>query len=172
MGRNILGRRIKTEKVSKTYLFVSFLSHFWLTHFSHAPTLSIYVGRIKLHVFNYAIDNQGRSSHGDMRGPGIRCYFLDRSNCSHWRFQAVELPMIPNIYTDDQCEPIIIYNFIILMVVLQPCSPRCWQLVTSYCRTRCRQSQLRFVLSPQILPLRLLGVVPVGQSFFHVDAAS
>ena len=35
-------------------------------------------------------------------------------------------------------------------------SLRCWHLDSNYCRTRCRQSQLRFVLSPLLLHPRLL----------------
>ena len=42
---------------------------------------------------------------------------------------------------------------------------------TTHGRTRCRQSQLRFVLSPLLLHLRLL-IVPVGYSTFHIDLAS
>ena len=41
------------------------------------------------------------------------------------------------------------------LVLIQLCSPRCWHLDSNYCRTRCRQSQLRFVL-PLLLHPRLL----------------
>ena len=58
-----------------------------------------------------------------------------------------------------------------LLVVIQLCSPRCWHLDSNYFRTRCRQSQLRFVLSPLLLHLRLL-IVPIGYSTFHMDLAS
>ena len=37
--------------------------------------------------------------------------------------------------------------------------------------TRCSQSELRFVLSPLLLHLRLL-IVPVGYSTFHIDLAN
>ena len=50
-----------------------------------------------------------------------------------------------------------INHFIIFLVFIQLCSPRCWHLDSNYCRTGCRQSQLRFVLSPLLLHLRLLG---------------
>ena len=36
--------------------------------------------------------------------PGLGCWFLDHSNCSHWSFEAAMLPIKPNIYTD-QWEP-------------------------------------------------------------------
>ena len=59
-------------------------------------------------------------------------------------------------------------TLLLLLVVIQLCSPRCWHLDSNYCRTRCRQSQLRFVLSPLLLHLRLL-IIPVGYSTFHID---
>ena len=45
---------------------------------------------------------------------------------------------------------------LLLLVLIQLCSPRCWHLDSNYCRTRWRQSQLRFVLSPLLLHPRLL----------------
>ena len=42
-----------------------------------------------------------------------------------------------------------------LLVLIQLCSPCCFD--SNYCRARCRQSQLRFVLSPLLLHPRLLG---------------
>ena len=57
------------------------------------------------------------SSYSHMRGPGIGCWFSDRSNvyiyCSCRSFAAAVLLINPNIYTD-QWEPIIIYHSIIL----------------------------------------------------------
>ena len=87
-----------------------------------------------------------------MRGPGIGCWFSNCFNWSHSSFEAVVLPIKPNIYID-LWEPIVIHHFITLLVFIQPCSPRC----TNYCRTRCRQSQLRFELSPLLFRLLLLG---------------
>ena len=87
------------------------------------------------------------SSYNRMRGPGIGCWSSDRSNCSHWSFEAAVLPINPNIYTD-QCTTRLL---LLLLVLIQLCSPRCWHLDSNYCRTRCRQSQLRFVLSPLLL---------------------
>ena len=77
------------------------------------------------------------NSYSLMRGPGIDSWFSDRSNYSHWSFEAAVLPINPNIYAD-HCEQIVIYHF-------------------NYCRTRCWQSQLRFVRWPLLLHLRLLG---------------
>ena len=94
-------------------------------------------------------------SHGHMRGPGIGCWLSDRSNCSQWSFEAAVLPINPNIYID-QWQPIVIHHTITLLVVIQLCSPRCWHHDSNYCRTRCRQSQLTFILSPLPLLLRLL----------------
>ena len=96
------------------------------------------------------------NGYSHMRGPGIGCWFSDRSNCSHWSFEATVLPIDPNIYTD-QWWPIFIYHSTTLLVIIQLCSPLCWRLDSNYCRTRCWQSQLRFALSPLLLHLRLLG---------------
>ena len=87
-----------------------------------------------------------------MRSPGICCWFSDHSNCSHWSFESAVLPIKPNIYID-QCEPIVIYRLITLAVVIQLCSSRCWQLDSNH--TMCRKSQLRFVMLPLLLHLRL-----------------
>ena len=92
------------------------------------------------------------SSYSHMRGPGICCWYSDHSNCSHWSFKATMLPINPNIY-NDQCEHVVIYHYIYLLVVIHLCSPSCWHLCSNYCRTRCRQSQLRVVLSSQLLHL-------------------
>ena len=45
---------------------------------------------------------------------------------------------------------------LLLLVLIQLCSPRCWHLDSNYCRTRCRQSQLLSVLSPLLLHPLLL----------------
>ena len=37
-------------------------------------------------------------------------------------------------------------TLLLLLVLIQLCSPRCWHLDANYCRTRCRPSQPRFVL--------------------------
>ena len=99
------------------------------------------------------------SSYNRMRGPGIGCWFSDRSNCSHWSVEAAVLPINPNIYTD-QWEPIVMYHSITFTftgpyTTMQPRLLTSW--LSNYCRIRCRQSQLRFVLSPLLLHLRLLG---------------
>ena len=53
------------------------------------------------------------SSYNRMRGPGIGCWFSDRSNFSHWSFETTVLPTNPNIYTD-RWEPIVINHNITL----------------------------------------------------------
>ena len=151
-------------------LFVCFITKSFLTYSFVLPTptlsticrpLSSYTCLITPETVNVG------SSYSHMRGPGVGCWLSDRSNCSHWSFEADVLPINPNIYTD-QWEPIIIYHSIILLVLIQLCS---WHLDSNYCRTGCRQSQLRFVLSPLLLHLRLL-IVPVGYSTFHIDLAN
>ena len=85
------------------------------------------------------------SRHNRMRGPGIGCWFSDRSNCSHWSLTLTSENL--SLYT----------TLLVLLVLIQLCSLRCWHIDSNYCRTRCRQSQLRFVLSPLPLHPRLLG---------------
>ena len=67
------------------------------------------------------------SSDSHMRGPGIGCWFSDRSKCSQRSFEAAVLPVNPNLYSD-QWEPIVMYHFITLLVVIQLCSPHRWEL--------------------------------------------
>ena len=134
-------------------LFVCFITKSFLTYsfVLPSPTLSTVCRPLSSYVCSITPEtaNVG-SSYSHMRGPGVGCWFSYHSNCSHWSFEAAVLPINPNIYTD-QWEPIVIYHSITLLVVLPLCSPRCWHLDSSYCRTRCRQSQLRFVLSPRLL---------------------
>ena len=101
-----------------------------------------------------------------IRVPGICCWFLRHSICSHWSFQATVLLINLNIYTD-QCEPIII-----LLVLTQQYRPRCWHFDSSYCHytlydTRCRKSQMRFVLSPLLLHQLRLRVFQSIFTFSH-----
>ena len=89
------------------------------------------------------------SSYNRMRGPGIGCWFSDRSNSSHSSLTLTFTLTSENLslYT----------TLLLLLVLIQLCSPRCWHLDSDYCRTRCRQPQPRFVLSPLLLHPRLLG---------------
>ena len=82
-------------------------------------------------------------------GPGIGCWFSDRSNCSHWSLTLSFTLTSENLslYT----------TLLLLLVFIQLCNPRCWHLDSNYCRTRCRQSQLRFVLSLLLSHQYLLG---------------
>ena len=90
------------------------------------------------------------SSYNRMRGPGIGCWFSDHSNCSHWSLTLTFTLTSHNLslYT----------TLLLLLVLIQLCSPRCWHLNSNYCRTRCRPLQLRFVLSPLLLHPHLLGM--------------
>ena len=89
------------------------------------------------------------SSYNRMRGPGIGCWFSDRSNCNDWSLTLTFSLASENLslYT----------TLLILLVHIPLCSSRCWHLNSNYCRTRCRQSQPRFVLSPLLLHRRLLA---------------
>ena len=131
-------------------LFVSLLSHFWLIHFfPPTPALSTLSKPLSSSMCSITPEtaNVG-SSYNRMRGPGIGCWFSDRSNCSHWSLNLSFTLTSKNlsIYT----------TLSLVLVLIQLCSPCCWHLDSNYCRTRCRQSQPRFVLSPLLLHPRLL----------------
>ena len=67
-------------------LFVSLLSHFWLIHFfPPTPALSTIFRPTSSWMCSITPEtaNVG-SSYNRMRGPGIGCWFSDRSNCSQW----------------------------------------------------------------------------------------
>ena len=97
--------------------------------------------------------------------------FLDCSNCSHRSFETAVPPINPNIYTD-HCEPIIIYHSITLLLVIQLSNPWCWYLDSNFCHTRCRQSWPRFVLSPLLSHLHLLGMLQANILFFTLTWAA
>ena len=121
------------------FLFVTLLSRFWLIHF-FSPKLALTTISRRLSSYMCSITPETAkvgNSYSHMRSPCIGCWFSNRSNCSHWSFEATVLPIYANIYTD-QWEPIVIYHSITLLVIIQLCSPRCWHLVSNYCRTRCR----------------------------------
>ena len=67
------------------------------------------------------------SSYNRMRGPGIGCWFSDRSNCSHWSLTLTFTLTSENLslYT----------TLFLLLVLIQLCSPSCWHLDSNYCRT-------------------------------------
>ena len=93
-------------------LFVSLVSHFWLIHFSPTPALSIIYRPLSSYMCSITPETvKVDSSYSHMRGPGIGCWFSDRSNCSQWSFGAAVLSINLNIYTD-QWEPIVIYHSI------------------------------------------------------------
>ena len=151
------------------FLFDSLQSHFWLINSFFL--LLLYQPYVGLCQATRVQSHQRQSTSAVAIATCEVQVSAADSNCSHWSFEAAVLPINPNIYTD-QSGPIVIYNsFLLLLVVIQLCSPRCWRLDSNYCRTRCRQSQLRFVLTPLLLHLRLL-VVPVGYSTVHIDLAS
>ena len=132
-------------------LFVSLLSHLWFIHFiPPTPALSTISRPLSSSMCSITPEttNVG-SSYDRMRCPGISCWFSYRSNCSHWSLILTFTLTSENISLYTTLLP--------LLVLIQLCSPRCWHLDSNYCRRRCRQSQLRFVLSPLLLHPRLLG---------------
>ena len=126
-------------------LFVCFITKSFLTYsfFSPTPALSTISRPLSSSMCSITPEtaNVG-SSYNRMRGPGIGWWFSDRSNCSPRSF---------TLTFTDQWEHIAIYHSIYFYWSLYN------YLGSKYCRTRCRQLQLRFVLSPLLLHLRLLG---------------
>ena len=96
--------------------FVCFITKSFLTYSFVLPTPTLSTRCRPLSSYTCSITpetvNVG-SSYSHMRGPGVGCWLSDRSNCSHWSFEAAALPINPNIYTD-QWEPIVIYHSITL----------------------------------------------------------
>ena len=128
-------------------LFVSLLSHFWLIHFfPRIPALSTIPKPLSSSMCTITPEtaNVG-SSYNRMRGPG----FSDRSNCSHWSLTLTFTLTSENLW----------YTTLLPVLVLT-------HLDSNYCRTRCRQSQPRFVLSPLLLHPRLLGTFRSDIPFF------
>ena len=78
----------------------------------------------------------------------------------------VSKPLYCPIVHTGQWEAIVIYHSITLLVLIQLCIPRCCHLDLNYCSKKCRQSQLRFVLSSLLLHLRLLGTFLSDIPFF------
>ena len=133
-------------------LFVCFITKSFLTYSLFLPTPALWtISRPLLSsmcLITPETLNVG-SSYNRMRGPGIGCWVSDRSSCSHWSLTISFTLTNENLW---------LYTTLFhLLVLIQLCRPRCWHLDSNHCRTRCRQSQLRFVLSPLLLHPRLLG---------------
>ena len=95
-------------------LFVCCITKSFLTYLFFPPTPALSTISRPLSTSMCSITPETAnvcSSYNRMRGPGISCWFSDRSNCSHWSFEAAVLPINPNIYAD-QWEPIVMYHSI------------------------------------------------------------
>ena len=141
-----------TQIIIDSGMFVCFITKSFLTYsfFPPIPALSTISRPLSSSMCSITPEtaNVG-SSYKRIWGPGIGCWFSDCSICSHWSLTLTLTLTSENIslYT----------TLLLLLVLIQLCSPRCWHLDSNYCRTRCRQSQLMFVLSPLLLHPRLLG---------------
>ena len=140
-------------QVGRLILFVYFITKSFLTH-SFFSTYTCFIKSLSRYMCSMApVTAKVGSRNNHMRGPGIGCWFSDRSNCSHWSFEAAVLPLTFTLTSEN----LSLYTTLLhLMVLIQLCSPRCWHLNSSYCRTRCKQPRLRFVLLPLLLHLRLM----------------
>ena len=93
------------------FCFVCFITKSFLTYsfFPPTPALSTISRPLSSSMFSITPATANVcSSYNRMRGPGIGCWFSDRSNCSHLSFEAVVLPINPNIYTD-QCTTLLLF---------------------------------------------------------------
>ena len=135
-------------------LFVSLLSHFWLIHYFHLRLLyQPYLGLCQ--------------------APCVQSHQRQPMSACEVQVSAADSQTVPTVVTgvskplccrltltftltSDNLSLCTTVLLLLLLVLIQLCSPRCWHLDSNYCRTRCRQSQLRFVLSPLLLHLRLL----------------
>ena len=134
------------DTVYVNILVVCFITESFLTYsfFPPKPALSTISRPLSSSMCSITPEtaNVG-SSYNRMRGPGIGCWFSDRSNCSHWSLTLT--------FTLTS-EHLSLYTTLLINWSLYN------YLDSNYCRTRCRQSQLRFVLSPLLLHPRLLGM--------------
>ena len=94
-------------------VFVCFITKSFLTYsfVSTSPALSTICRPLSSYVCSITPETaKVGSSYSHTGGPDVGCWFPDRSNCSHWSFEAAVLPINPNIYTD-QWEHIVIYHY-------------------------------------------------------------
>ena len=138
---------INMSAIIHTFGFFCFITKSFRTYsfFPPTPALSTISRPLSSSMCSITLEtaNVG-SSYNRMRGPGIGCWFSDRSNCSHW-----SLTLTFTLTSED----LSLYTTLLFLLVLYN------YLYSNYCRTRCRQSQLRFVLSPLLLHPRLLGTL-------------
>ena len=143
-----------------TVLFVCFITKSFLTYsfFPPTPALSTISRPLSSSMCSITPDTANVcSSYNRMRGPGIGCWFSDRSNCSHWSSEAAVLPINPNIYTD-QWEPIVMYHSITFTftgpyTTMQPTLLTYWLQLLPY---KVQTITAEVVLSPLLLHPRLL----------------
>ena len=140
------------------FVFVSLLSHFWLIHFFHLRLLyQLYLGLC-----------QAPCVQSHQRQP-ISTVAITACEVKVSAADSQTIPTVATWVWKPLCcrltltftltrENLSLYTTLLLLLVrLQLCNPRCWHLDSKYCRTRCTQSQLRFVLSPLLLHPHLLG---------------
>ena len=131
---------------NETVLIVCFITKSFLTYsfFPPSPALLIISRPLSSSMCSITPETANiGSSYNRMRCPGVGCWFSDRSNCSHWSSTLT--------FTLTSEDLSLYTTLLLLLVLIQLCSPRCWHLDSNYCRTRCKQSQLRFVLTPLLL---------------------
>ena len=138
---------------------VSLLSHFWLIHFFHLRLLyQPYLGLCQAPCVQ---SNQRQP----MSAVAITACEVQVSAADSQTVPTVvtgvSKPLCCRLtltftLTSENLSLCITLLLLLLLVLIQLCSPRCWHLDSNYCRTRCRQSQLRFVLSSLLLHPRLL----------------
>ena len=147
------------------WLFISLQIHFWFIHFfPPSPALSTIYRPLSCSMCSITPETAKIDcSYNRMWGPGISCWFADRSNCSHWSLTLKFTLTSGNISLHT--------TLLLIMVLIPLCRLRCWHLDSNYCRARCRQLQLRFVLSPLLLHPRLLGTflsdIPLSTLTWH-----
>ena len=111
------------DRLLITCLFVCFITKSFLTYSFLPPTpaLSTIFRPLSSSMCSIIPEtaNVG-SSYNRMRGPGIGCWFSDRSNCSHWSLT------LTFILTSDNLS---LYTILLLLLVLiQLCNPLCWHI--------------------------------------------
>ena len=141
------------------YMFVSLLSHFWLIHLFHLCLLyQPYLGLCQAPCVQ-SHQRQPMSAVAitacEVQVSAADCQTVPTVVIGVSKPLCCRLTLTFTLTSENLslCTTLIL---LILLVLIQLYSPRCWHLDSNYCRTSCRQSQLRFVLSPLLLHPRLL----------------
>ena len=146
----------------KLYVSLSIrLIHLFRLHLFY----QLYAALVQLLVFNHIKICQGQQSAVDIAACEALVAAVDARTVLT---RATVFLIKPSIYTD--LSELISIDFTGRYTTMR--CPSLWHLDSNYCRTRCRKSRLRLVLSPLLSPLHLLGWMLFPILVWHSSTAS